>query len=142
MEVGAFGLALLLVLIGAVSIAFRQVGWAIILGVPACLSAIRGFWTLIQAQDKWTVWAVGTIGLSSHRDYSSRSWSRVCTLLVSDKDLDIDCDYYDQLASRATPNENKLLQFEGAVQFLPGSDTVLRIEAPAGSAVYERDGLD
>jgi hypothetical protein len=138
METSVFGLTLGLAAIGAAAIAFGQFGWGITLGLFAVVSAIFGLWRWIQARDKWTIWGVGTIGISTRRDYSSRNWSRVCTILVSEKSLDFDCDAYDRLAPVSSPNQNRLLQFEGAVQFLPGSDTVLRIEAPVGTVMYQR----
>jgi hypothetical protein len=138
LEISAFGFTLGLAAIGAAVASFGQVGWGIALGLFAVVSAIVGLWRWIQARDKWTIWAVGTIGLSARRDYASRDWSRVCTILVSEKSLDFDCDVYDRLAPISSPNQNKLLQFDGAVQFLPGSDIVLRIEAPVGTVMYQR----
>jgi hypothetical protein len=136
METSVFGLTLGLAAIGAAATFLGQVGWGITLGFLALVSAIVGLWRWIQARDTWTIWAVGTIGLSARRDYASRDWRRVCTILVSEKSLDFNCDVYDRLAPISSPNQNKLLQFDGAVQFLPGSDIVLRIEAPVGTVMY------
>jgi len=136
-EISGIVFTLGLAAIGAGVAAFGHVGWGITLGLLAVVSAIGWLWRWIQARDRWTIWAVGTIGLSARRDYASRDWSRVCTILVSEKSLDFDCDVYDRLAPISSPNENKLLQFDGAVQFLPGSDMLLRIEAPVGTVMYQ-----
>jgi hypothetical protein len=137
-EIRGFAFALILAILGAGALAVRQPGWAVTLGFLALVSAIYASWIWAQGRDKTTVWAAGTIGVTSRRDYTSRDWRRVCTLLIADMNLDLDCDIYDRLASLCKPTPEGLLQFDGAVQFLPGSDVLLRIECPVGATVYER----
>ncbi len=139
-----FVFAAALAVMGGGAIAIGQSAWGIPLGSLALFAAASGAWTWLNARDRTTVWAVGTIGLSSTLDLSSRYSTRVCSVWIGEQSLDIECDVYDRLESLAKQtgvNEQGQLCFVGAVQFVPGSDLVLRVQAPVGTGLYAHPGL-
>jgi hypothetical protein len=117
-----------------------QRGFAIAAGVIALVFAGFSAWQWLTARDQTAIWATGSLGLTRHIDWSRRSPTRICKVWAGAKGLEIDCSYYDGLAELATEHDG-LLGFSGLVEFLPGSDLLIRVESPAGTVRYAREGF-
>jgi hypothetical protein len=86
-------------------------------------------------------WWIGTISLSDRMSYSSRNSRRICTLWFGFESIGVDEYIYDQIRQVVTlfKDDQDRACFIGAVQSASGR--VLRIQAPTGHPIYEREGL-
>jgi len=119
-----------------------QIALALALVIIGVLWAIFPIWTWLETRDRTTVWAEGMLGLTSRIEKTRYSSRTVYSVSAGSSRFDIELYVYERMRRLGTKSESyDIYSVAGAVQFLPGTMQLLRVQAPAGKTVYYNPGL-